>query len=465
MHELPPEKQPEDDDERRAAEEDRQLREALRLSALEAKQQEARDDRKSVAHQSPTHPSMPSCSTAAAPRRQRRVQELPPEHPEDEEACQLRLAREWSLATARREEEQRKKARDAELTARLVASEQTRRAAVEAEARRIAAEVLERRQQRQQQLDENRRLAAVEAFVARAVVALDERELEGQLRRAALTIGVVAASQLLGQTLALEAAGGMLRNDGSNTRRTPGGVFLSVLLRENISRHEYKHIQAARPQKPPTPPAWWAFVRDVPPQAAEGGSGSLDAALRARGWPRPRASKHRLKLRAGADGRLSGRVYFASREDRADALALGSVEVEGGGGSVAIEERPAAGTSGDGCADASDEPWVLVPAAASAEEPKDDGDGDGDGEEEEEEEWCPDDFICPITLELLQDPVVAADGLTYERAALQDWMGKHAPGTEVLSPATGVPLAHRVLRPNADVLEQIASVGRLARWL
>ena len=254
----------------------------------------------------------------------------------------------------------------------------------------------------------------------------------------------------------------MLRNDGSNTRRTPGGVFLSVLLRENISRHEYKHIQAARPQKPPIPPAWWAFVRDVPPQAAEGGSGSLDAALRARGWPRPRASKHRLKLRAGADGRLCGRVYFVRREDRADALALGSVEVEGGGGSVAIEERPAAGTSGDGCADASDEPWVLVPAAASAEEPKDDGDGDG---EEEEEEWCPDDFICPITLELLQDPVVAADGLTYERAALQDWMGKHAPGTEVLSPATGVPLAHRVLRPNADVLEQIASVGRLARWL
>ena len=35
-------------------------------------------------------------------------------------------------------------------------------------------------------------------------------------------------------------------------------------------------------------------------------------------------------------------------------------------------------------------------------------------------QWCPDDFICPITLEQLKDPVVAADGLTYEREALQN---------------------------------------------
>ena len=38
----------------------------------------------------------------------------------------------------------------------------------------------------------------------------------------------------------------MIKNDGSNERRTAGGVFLGVLLRENISKEEYKHIQAAR---------------------------------------------------------------------------------------------------------------------------------------------------------------------------------------------------------------------------
>ena len=45
----------------------------------------------------------------------------------------------------------------------------------------------------------------------------------------------------------LEAAGGILRNDGSGQRRTAGGVFLGVLLRDNISKDEYKHIQAVKP--------------------------------------------------------------------------------------------------------------------------------------------------------------------------------------------------------------------------
>ena len=129
----------------------------------------------------------------------------------------------------------------------LVHTEDGHRAFVEAEARRIAAEALRGPHALRRQLDESRRLAAVEAFVRRAAAALHEREQVGQLRRATLTIGVLAASQLLDQTLRIEAAGGLLRNDGSGQRRTPGGVFLGVLLRENLSKEEYKHIQAAKP--------------------------------------------------------------------------------------------------------------------------------------------------------------------------------------------------------------------------
>jgi len=33
-----------------------------------------------------------------------------------------------------------------------------------------------------------------------------------------------------------------------------------------------------------------------------------------------------------------------------------------------------------------------------------------------------DEFLCPITVNLLRDPVVAADGHTYERQALEMWI-------------------------------------------
>ena len=37
---------------------------------------------------------------------------------------------------------------------------------------------------------------------------------------------------------------------------------------------------------------------------------------------------------------------------------------------------------------------------------------------------CPDDFVCPITQELMVDPHVCADGHSYERDAIAAWLGK-----------------------------------------
>jgi len=54
-----------------------------------------------------------------------------------------------------------------------------------------------------------------------------------------------------------------------------------------------------------------------------------------------------------------------------------------------------------------------------------------------------DDLRCPITLVLIRDPVVAEDGHTYERQAIETWIQQN--GT---SPLTNQPLSLRELRPN-----------------
>ncbi|KAA6392606.1 MAG: hypothetical protein EZS28_011867 [Streblomastix strix] len=40
------------------------------------------------------------------------------------------------------------------------------------------------------------------------------------------------------------------------------------------------------------------------------------------------------------------------------------------------------------------------------------------------EEECTEGFICPITQELMTDPVLAEDGVYYEREAIVEWMKK-----------------------------------------
>lgn len=47
----------------------------------------------------------------------------------------------------------------------------------------------------------------------------------------------------------------------------------------------------------------------------------------------------------------------------------------------------------------------------------------------------PKDLQCPITIELMMDPVVAADGFAYEREAIKNWLQ-----SKVHSPLTNLPL-------------------------
>ena len=63
-----------------------------------------------------------------------------------------------------------------------------------------------------------------------------------------------------------------------------------------------------------------------------------------------------------------------------------------------------------------------------------------------------DEFICPITHELLHDPVVARDGHTYERSAIEKWLQIHS-----VSPRNGDEMDKTVL-PNTNIKKIIADL-------
>jgi len=62
----------------------------------------------------------------------------------------------------------------------------------------------------------------------------------------------------------------------------------------------------------------------------------------------------------------------------------------------------------------------------------------------------PDDLICPITQELMNDPVIAADGHTYERVAIERWLKMNT-----TSPKSGDELEMTAIFPNHLVRRMI----------
>ena len=68
-------------------------------------------------------------------------------------------------------------------------------------------------------------------------------------------------------------------------------------------------------------------------------------------------------------------------------------------------------------------------------------------------------FTCPITQEVMTDPVVAADGYTYDRSAITKWLATHA-----TSPMTNAKLPHKELTPNhalrSSIMEYNEGLGK-----
>ena len=69
-------------------------------------------------------------------------------------------------------------------------------------------------------------------------------------------------------------------------------------------------------------------------------------------------------------------------------------------------------------------------------------------------EQIPYDYCCPCTFELFVDPVVTADGQTYERRLIQDWIDRG----NITSPITGLALAH------TELVENIALRKAIQEW-
>lgn len=55
----------------------------------------------------------------------------------------------------------------------------------------------------------------------------------------------------------------------------------------------------------------------------------------------------------------------------------------------------------------------------------------------------PDEYLCPITLSIMTDPVIGSDGRTYERSAITQWLRSHPH-----SPLTREPMTLSSLKPN-----------------
>ena len=62
----------------------------------------------------------------------------------------------------------------------------------------------------------------------------------------------------------------------------------------------------------------------------------------------------------------------------------------------------------------------------------------------------PKDFICPIFSTIMEDPVIAQDGFTYERKAIEKWFTK-----KKTSPMTNLPIDNTILIPNRIIKSQI----------
>jgi len=63
-------------------------------------------------------------------------------------------------------------------------------------------------------------------------------------------------------------------------------------------------------------------------------------------------------------------------------------------------------------------------------------------------------FMCPITQDIMKDPVLSSDGYTYERDAIEKWFAQSNK-----SPLTGLVLSDTSLRPNHNLRCQIDTFG------
>ena len=141
----------------------------------------------------------------------------------------------------------------------------------------------------------------------------------------------------------------------------------------------------------------------------------LEAAERARP---AREATAREAARAAAASKARAKAKEAAATAAAAAKAAAAAEAE-----AAVLERAMAG-GGEGSSSGAARPSEASGTAAEV----------------------PDDYMCPITAEIMTDPVCTSDGFTYERTAITEWLR-----TKDTSPLTGAALESKTLVPNLSL--------------
>ena len=68
----------------------------------------------------------------------------------------------------------------------------------------------------------------------------------------------------------------------------------------------------------------------------------------------------------------------------------------------------------------------------------------------DDEEWEPDDLCCPISMTLMDKPVICSDGFNYDEPEIRAWLNA---GNRT-SPMTGEPLTSMFLKPNMKLRDR-----------
>merc|ERR1719401_1340047 len=72
----------------------------------------------------------------------------------------------------------------------------------------------------------------------------------------------------------------------------------------------------------------------------------------------------------------------------------------------------------------------------------------------------PENFLCPISTSIMEDPVATVDGAVYERAYIEQWFRSCRQGRrEITSPATNLPL------PSVELVSLVALQSAIETYL
>ena len=162
---------------------------------------------------------------------------------------------------------------------------------------------------------------------------------------------------------------------------------------------------------------------------------------------RARSIRDRLKKRQKkAASRVAATTTSAGADQRSDADAA-----DAGDAGADAADAADAGDGGDGGDGAGATTTALSAAATAGAQPPLHREEEPPATVTAGLSPVPEQYLCPITLQIMQDPVITADGHTYEREAIEEWLR-----TRTTSPSTGAPLPHRVLTPSIALRQLIA---------